>query len=416
MKNKDNLSLLYRTKIWILVAGIIIAILSGFIFYKKSLATETVVVSINYPGGSDGLNPNGTAFNINELISYKNIKQTMDELKIENTTADELLKRVSIDISSKKEGIILTTYEISFKKDKDDKFDMDTFLLTLCQTFHNNFIQEYSDKNNVLDFEFKEIEANDFQDEINESVLKIELLSRYLTNRIKENGTYQSPTTNQSFQDLQSELNDITTIDMANIKSYAIEKGITIDYGNTLNTLQYKNFVLDKDYKKNMIGYETRKEIIRKYDEAMSAIVMIPSKDKNDEFYMSKTKIGIDYLVNDSDYYLDMSNKIEENIRSNKETMEKLNPETTEDQISKLKTMLDVMDEKLDKLTKKIKDTDNDYISYKTRNYMDYKMIDKTVFERINIKTAIGIGVLMTMFITAVILSIPTRRNTFENI
>ncbi len=52
------------------------------------------------------------------------------------------------------------------------------------------------------------------------------------------------------FQDLQSELNDISTIDMANIKSYAIEKGITIDYDNTLNTLQYKNFVLDKDYKK----------------------------------------------------------------------------------------------------------------------------------------------------------------------
>ena len=68
MKNKDNLSLLYRTKIWILLAGIIVAILSGFIFYKKSLATETVVVSINYPGGSDGWNPNGTAFNINELI------------------------------------------------------------------------------------------------------------------------------------------------------------------------------------------------------------------------------------------------------------------------------------------------------------------------------------------------------------
>ena len=131
---------------------------------------------------------------------------------------------------------------------------------------------------------------------------------------------------------------------------------------------------------------------------------------------MSKTKIGIDYLVNDSDYYLDMSNKMEENIRSNKETIEKLNPETTEEQISKLKTMLDIMDEKLDELTKKIKDTDNDYISYKTRNYMDYKMIDKTIFERINIKTAIGIGVLMTMFITAVILSIPTRRNTFENI
>ncbi len=33
-------------------------------------------------------------------------------------------------------------------------------------------------------------------------------------------------------------------------------------------------------------------------------------------------------------------------IFSNKETMEKLNPETTEDQISKLKTLLDVMDRK----------------------------------------------------------------------
>ena len=102
MKNKDNLSLLYKSKIWILLAGIIAIILSGFIFYKKSFSTETVVVSVNYPGGSDGLNPNGTAFNINELISSENIKQTMEELKIESTTVDEISNRISIDISSKK--------------------------------------------------------------------------------------------------------------------------------------------------------------------------------------------------------------------------------------------------------------------------------------------------------------------------
>lgn len=416
MKHKDNLSLLYKSKAWILMAGIIIAVISGIIQYKNSYLTETVVVSLNYPGGSDGLNPNKTAFNINELISLENIKRTIDDLKLENVTADELSKRISIDINSKKEGIILTTYDISYKKDKKDDFDTDAFLLALCSTSHENFIQNYSDKNNVLDFKFKEIESDDFQDEIKESELKIELLSRYLTNRIKENGTYQSPTTNQSFQDLQSELTDIKTIDMVNIRSYAIEKGITIDYNNTLNTLQYKNFVLDKDYKKNMIGYETRKEIIRKYDEAMSAIVMIPSKDKNDEFYMSKTKIGIDYLVNDSNYYLDASNKIEENIRNNDEIMGKLNADTTEDEIKKLQNLLTIMNKKLDKLAAKIKDTDNDYVAYKTRNYMDYKIIERTAIERIHIKAAFGIGVLAAMFISAVIISIPSRRNTFENI
>lgn len=416
MKHKDNLSLLYKSKAWILMAGIIIAVISGIIQYKNSYLTETVVVSLNYPGGSDGLNPNKTAFNINELISLENIKRTIDDLKLENVTAEELSKRISIDINSKKEGIILTTYDISYKKDKKDDFDTDAFLLALCSTSHENFIQNYSDKNNVLDFKFKEMESDDFQDEIKESELKIELLSRYLTNRIKENGTYQSPTTSQSFQDLQSELTDIKTIDMVNIRSYAIEKGITIDYNNTLNTLQYKNFVLDKDYKKNMIGYETRKEIIRKYDEAMSAIVMIPSKDKNDEFYMSKTKIGIDYLVNDSNYYLDASNKIEENIRNNDEIMGKLNADTTEDEIKKLQNLLTIMNKKLDKLAAKIKDTDNDYVAYKTRNYMDYKIIERTAIERIHIKAAFGIGVLATMFISAVIISIPSRRNTFENI
>lgn len=416
MKYRDNLSLLYKSKTWILLVGIVVAILSGIILYQKSFLIETVVVSLNYPGGSDGLNPNKTAFNINELISLDNIKQTMDELQIDNMTAEELADRISIDISSKKEGIILTTYEISYKKDKRNSLDADTFLIALCNTFHENFIQRYADKNNVLDFQFKELESSDFQDEIKESALKIELLSRYLTNRIKENGTYQSPTTKQSFQDLQSILTDINTIDMANIQSYAVEKGITIDYDNTFNTLQYKNFVLDKDYKKNMIGYETRKEIIRKYDEAMSAIVMIPSKDKNDEFYMSKTKIGIDYLVNDSDYYLDASNKIEENIRNNNEIMNKLNPDTTDAEISKLKNMLTAMNTKLDQLAERIKETDNDYISYKTRNYMDYKIIDKTVLERIKIKAAIGIGLFTIMFITAVIVSIPSRRNTFENI
>ena len=80
--------------------------------------------------------------------------------------------------------------------------------------------------------------------------MKIELLSRYLTNRIQRKWDISISDNQSKFQDLQSELNDISTIDMANIKSYAIEKGITIDYDNTLNTLQYKNFVLDKDYKK----------------------------------------------------------------------------------------------------------------------------------------------------------------------
>ena len=82
MKHKDNLSLLYKSKAWILMAGIIIAVISGIIQYKNSYLTETVVVSLNYPGGSDGLNPNKTAFNINELISLENIKRTIDDLKL----------------------------------------------------------------------------------------------------------------------------------------------------------------------------------------------------------------------------------------------------------------------------------------------------------------------------------------------
>ncbi len=47
----------------------------------------------------------------------------------------------------------------------------------------------------------------------------------------------------------------------------------------------------------------------------MSAIVMILVRIKMMSFIWVRQKIGIDYLVNDSDYYLDMSNKIEEDIQ-----------------------------------------------------------------------------------------------------
>ena len=56
----------------------------------------TMTMSISYPGVENGVNPDGTRFNIFEMTSDKVLERTLSKLNIPNITVDDLRSRINI--------------------------------------------------------------------------------------------------------------------------------------------------------------------------------------------------------------------------------------------------------------------------------------------------------------------------------
>lgn len=124
----------------------------------------------------------------------------------------------------------------------------------------------------------------------------IERMSRYVSEKYNENVEYISKS-GVSFGDLSAELSAIKNIDLENYKSYVIQNGITTDKDNLIRQLRYVSTDNSDIYKRKMAEYNVMLEGIGIYDPNTTKITFIPSLDTDNEFYMNRTKIGIDYLT-----------------------------------------------------------------------------------------------------------------------
>lgn len=69
--------------------------------------------------------------------------------------------------------------------------------------------------------------------------------------------------------------------------------------------MQYVNYRLDTSQRKDMAAHDVRIEAINMYNAYMTRFVLIPTYDVDKEFYMSKTKVGVDYFADEAKEYLE---------------------------------------------------------------------------------------------------------------
>lgn len=137
------------------------------------------------------------------------------------------------------------------------------------------------------------------------------------------------------------------------------------------------------DYQTNLVGYKTRKDGISFYDSAMSSVVLIPSKDENNDYYMSKTKIGIDYLAKDANNYLNESEWFQSEIRKNTDILSKLVTNNSSDTHKKANKMIKNIQIELKTLSKNVIKMDREYIDYKNKNYVTATIQTNTLSKKV---------------------------------
>lgn len=300
-----------------LVIVTVLSAISAVYTYFKTSYISYVTVSLNYSEGRDGLNPEGGRFNIADIKSDEVIEGAIKIMGDDSLTVDSLKPRITIDTvipKSSVDNVISAISDNSSASYSPSEFDVyysqknklaknktEPFLKALSESYSDYFYNNYAHKNNVLEFDIEDDMSNyDYNERYQRISDKISAMQRFLDNRATENNTFKSNETGYTYGDIVSLLNNVKNGDLEKLNAYIMQNKITNDKSEFMQKNDFlRNRVLLK-YNINADSSKIAQDALSIYNPYITSVAYIPSVDKDNEFYMSRTKTGLDTLVNDS--------------------------------------------------------------------------------------------------------------------
>ena len=349
--------------------------------YIRNLHTASTVLSLDYEEASQGLAPNQTRFNIFEIRSPEVMERLIKYAGLEGRiTPDDLSKCISIKATHNKSirgsvNYISTSFIIRFtSKGPVEKRSAEDMLSLLCKAYREYFVEHYGFNHAILSFDVSDLKFNDeYLMMVDLLELKGSQLEKYVQLRRRESKNYQDPDTGITFSELEQRAKNFYTYDIANLRSYVIENSIANDRPALKPMLDYKIHMDRLMYDKLIAAYDEDNKGIQMYDTAMSAIVMIPTQDQTMQYYMSRTKTGMDNMALHANMQLTGATERMEQIKYNTYLTGKLTAAGSDPaQKDKADAMIREMQASLEKLASDIQTVDSSYTNAKARDYLSF--------------------------------------------
>ena len=401
---RGALELVRKRKLIVIAAFVLVfAVLCGC-HYLMNLRTAGTVLSLDYEEASQGLAPNRTRFNIYEIRSGEVMERLIEYAGLEGQiTPAELSECISIKAAhnetiSGNVNYISTSFVIRFpSKGAVRNRSADDMLALLCKVYREYFVEHYGFNHSVLSFDVNDLKFNDeYLMTADLLELKCGQLEKYVQLRKRESKNYSDPETGTTFSALEQRAKNFYTYDIAKLRSYIIENGIVNDRSGMDTMLSYKARMDRLMYNKLIAAYDEDNRGIELYDTAMSAIVMIPTQDQTMQYYMSRTKTGMDNMALHADAQLIGATERMERIEYDTYLMEKFRKSRPDPkQKEKADAMIHQMQTSLEKLAADIQMVDSSYTSTKARDYLGFSEDDAGVAERFGLALSFLCAVLI---------------------
>lgn len=381
--------------------------------YAGSLDKQTLLLSLNYEEASDGQNPNYTRYNVYELKSDEVMERAIEYAGLQGVvTPTELADNIdiaennsgkTIDPADENTYYISTSYTITCKKNRQIKnISTEDMMNLICKAYNDMFHDEYVGTKSVLQYDLGDIEDKEYIEIAKLFTNKSDQMLRYIEQRIDENSTYRSDITGQSFQTIRKMIQNVQNYSIKKYYAFALETGLSRNKDHYLRTLSYKNDMLDIKYQKFMIDYNVRKDSVQNYDSAMIGTVMIPAINEKNEYYMSRTNIGTDYLTKEADYSLSQGSSVNRDIIENNDIMEKVSNSTaTDEDYQKAEELIAAVDAELKNVANIADTTDKEYIKHTTKDYLTFSSYDNSGDEIFILETVLGATVIFFVILCA---------------
>ena len=372
---------------------IVFAALCSFHYIRNS-KTASTILSLDYEQASKGLTPNGLRFNIFEIRSNEVMERLISYAGLEGkVTPDELSECVSVKATHDKNisgnvNYLSTSFVVRFNnKVAIERISAEDMLSLLCKAYREYFVEHYGFNHSILSFDINDLKFNEeYLMAVDLLDLKCSQLEKYVSLRSRESKNYQDPDTGITFSSLEQRVNSFYTYDLAKLRSYIIDNGIANDRAGLFSMLDYKIRMDSLIYNKIMASYEEDTKGIQMYDTAMSAVVMIPTQDEEMQYYMSRTKTGMDNMVIHAQEQLAGTAERMEQIEYNTYLTEKLKSTRSDrNKAEKADTMIREMGASLERLASDIQAVDRAYLSAKARNYIGFSDNSPGLADRIGL-------------------------------
>lgn len=340
---------LWKHRLLYLALILLVMCSTSFVMYHLKARTAKMMIALNYEEATRGLYPNNTRFNISLIKSD-------DEIGPRISARDML-------------GLIIASYKEAFYEDY-------TYVeMGISPDWSECDKQEYMEIGSFFDKECQK-------------------LHRFLNTNAKENGTFRSELTGETFTSLRQKVDNFTSIDLEKYDSYVLQSGLSKNRERYISKLEYQNFLKNISYQKLMAEYQNRLHTIEIYDSALTAVVLIPTLDTQNNFYMSRTKVAIDYQASAAESANDSANDTMAIIQKNEYAIRQMNAQTanTPSSVATAESMIQDMKQKLENLIETSRILNKEYIRYKTKNYLTISFEKRSLADELSIKWMILTG------------------------
>lgn len=398
----------------IVVLMCVFVFISLIVTYTGSFNKKSVVLSLNYEEASKGQNPNLTRYNVYELKSDRVMERVISNAGLQDVlTPTELSEHIDIAENSSGKTIdpndsstyyISTSYTVSYRMNREIKnISVDDMMTLICKSYNDMFHEEYVGTKSVLKYDLGDIEGKEYIEIAKLFTNKSDQMLRYIQQRIEENATYRSDITGQSFQTIKKMIQNVQNYSIKKYSAFVLESGLSRNKDHYIRTLNYKNDMLNINYQNFMIDYNVRKQQVQDYDSAMIGTVMVPSINEKQEYYMSRTNTGTDYLTKEADYSLSQGNAVDRDIIDNNDIIAKVNASTAdEESYKKADELIKTVDEELKQVANTADTTDKEYIKHTTKDYLTFTEYTGSGNKMFILETVIGTAVVFFIILCAV--------------
>ena len=288
------------------------------------LWTPGMLMIFNYEEAARGQNPNATRFNesnilsehiLEKVIQRGNLKMSPEQLS-DYLSISTPLDSEKLDVSQESDLKISTEYwihcseRVSLHHTKPQ-----TVLNFLADVYREDFTLNYAENDSVLDLSFEDLEGMEYLDVKDYLQMQATKVRDYLPGYSSESSSFRAEKDQETFSSLYQKIENYINIELERYGAFILEKGLST---NTYQSrMQYANHLLENTRLKEMAAHDVRIEAIDIYDAFMTRFVLIPTYDVEQEFYMSRTKVGVDYFAEEATEFLAEATKLVEEMEHN---------------------------------------------------------------------------------------------------
>ncbi len=367
-----------RLKIFLFT--ILLLVIMVAVYVGEQYRSASVNIALTYPEASDGLNPNGSRYNMSDILGEEILSAAIQKEDFGNLTISALQSALDVapvnNSSSGSEdpeaGLVSTQFVLSFSGNADTGNLRGTDVVNaVANAYREWFVGKYSVNYSALDISFDDIEEYDYPDLETYFTDAIYTIANFSNAYYSKDPSFMSADTGESFGSINTKIWDVYNTGLEGLSSYILSNGLSKDSEIYMDRLRYQDINQCISYLKSLSAYDVRLAAIDKYDNDMATVVYIPTYDQDYTFYMSKTKIGIDHFSADADSCSEQAGGTLDSILEDRYLMVQLDGQDPDSSVyEKADNMIEDLKNQIISLADKTRETVQDYMNTKMNGYL----------------------------------------------